>query len=55
VVFATGPGGVLVLDESGKHLGSIMPGKSTANCGFNAEEDYLYLTSADMLARIKIK
>lgn len=55
VIFATGPGGVLVLDESGKHLGSIMPGKSTANCGFNAEEDYLYLTSADMLARIKIK
>jgi len=55
VVFATGPGGVLVLDESGKHLGTVMPGKSTANCGFDAQEDYLYLTSTDVLARIKLK
>jgi gluconolactonase len=55
VVFATGPGGVLVLDESGKHLGTVMPDKSTANCGFDAQEDYLYLTSTDVLARIKLK
>ena len=55
VVFATGPGGVLVLDKSGKHLGTVMPGKSTANCGFDAQEDYLYLTSTDVLARIKLK
>ena len=55
VIFATGPGGVLVLDVSGTHLGTIMPGKSTANCVFDAEEGYLYLTSTDMLARIKIK
>ena len=54
-VFATGPGGVLVLDANGKHLGTVMPGKSTANCGFDAEENYLYLTSTDMLARIKLK
>ena len=54
-VFATGPGGVLVLDASGTHLGTIMPGKSTANCGFDADESYLYLTSTDILARIKIK
>ncbi|MDA0985003.1 MAG: SMP-30/gluconolactonase/LRE family protein [Bacteroidetes bacterium] len=54
-VFATGPGGVLVLDKNGKHLGTIMPGKSTANCGFDAEENYLYLTSTDVLARIKLK
>ena len=55
VIFATGPGGVLVLDASGTHLGTIMPGKSTANCGFDADEGYLYLTSTDILARIKIK
>jgi len=54
-VFATGPGGVLVLDKNGKHLGTIMPGKSTANCGFDAEENYLYLTSTDVLARVKLK
>lgn len=55
VVFATGPGGVLVLDSNGKHLGTIKPGKSTANCSFDAEENYLYLTSTDLLARIKLK
>ncbi len=55
VIFATGPGGILVLDVSGTHLGTIMPGKSTANCVFDAEEGYLYLTSTDILARIKIK
>ena len=53
-VFATGPGGVLVLDPKGKHLGTIRPGKSTANCSFDVEEEYLYLTSTDLLARIKL-
>ena len=55
VVFATGPGGVLVLDQKGTHLGTVMPGKSTANCGFDSDENYLYLTSSDVLARIKLK
>lgn len=55
VVFATGPGGVLVLDKDGEHLGTIMPGKSTANCGFDTKEEYLYLTSTDIFARIKLK
>ena len=54
IVFATGPGGVLVLDPKGKHLGTIRPGKSTANCSFDVEEEYLYLTSTDLLARIKL-
>jgi len=55
VVFTTGPGGVLVLDQKGTHLGTVMPGKSTANCGFDSDENYLYLTSSDVLARIKLK
>lgn len=55
VIFATGPGGVLLLDSSGVHLGTIMPGKQTANCGFDKNENYLYLTSSDVLARIKLK
>lgn len=54
IVFATGPGGVLVLDPKGKHLGTIRPGKSAANCSFDVEEEYLYLTSTDLLARIKL-
>ena len=53
-IFATGPGGVLVISSEGKHLGTIRPGKATANCAFDDAEDYLYLTSTDVLARIKL-
>ncbi len=55
VIFATGPGGVLVINSEGKHLGTIRPGKATANCAFDAKEEYLYLTSTDVLARVKLK
>ena len=55
IIFTTGPGGVLLLDSKGKHLGTIMPGKATANCAFNSDESYLYLTSDNVLARIKLK
>mgnify|MGYP001568226966 CR=1 FL=1 len=55
VLFATGPGGVLIIDKNGKHLGTVMPGKSTANCTFDGQENYLYLTSTNVLARIKLK
>ena len=54
IVFATGPGGVLVISRDGEHLGTIRPGKDTANCGFDSKEEYLYLTSSDVLARIKL-
>ena len=55
IIFTTGPGGVLLLDSKGKHLGTIMPGKATANCAFDSNESYLYLTSDNVLARIKLK
>ena len=54
IIFATGPGGVLLLDSMGVHLGTIMPGKKTANCSFDKDERYLYLTSTDVLARVKL-
>ena len=54
IIFATGPGGVLLLDSMGVHLGTIMPGKKTANCSFDKDEQYLYLTSSDVLARVKL-
>jgi len=55
IIFTTGPGGVLLLDPKGKHLGTIMPGNATANCAFDSDESYLYLTSDNVLARIKLK
>jgi gluconolactonase len=54
IIFATGPGGILLLDSMGVHLGTIMPGKKTANCSFDKDEQYLYLTSTDVLARVKL-
>lgn len=54
-VFATGPGGVLVLSPEGKHLGTISTGEATSNCAFDKEETYLYATSDMYLVRVKLK
>ncbi len=54
-VFATGPGGVLVFDAKGKHLGTILTEERTANCAFNEDESVLYMTSDRYLTRIKLK
>lgn len=53
-LFATGPGGVLVISLEGKHLGTIMPGELTANCAFGDDGSTLYLTSHRYLCRIKL-
>lgn len=53
-VFATAPGGILVLSKDGKRLGRIRPGKPTANCKFGGDGRTLFLTSQDMLARIQL-
>ncbi|MEJ2594542.1 MAG: SMP-30/gluconolactonase/LRE family protein [bacterium] len=54
-IFATGPGGVLVLSPDGEHLGTIKTGQATANCCFNADESVLYMTAHNYLMRIKLK
>jgi gluconolactonase len=55
IIFATGPGGILVIEPSGKHLGTISTGESVSNCALDAKEDYLYATSDMYLVRIKLK
>ncbi|MGL6073799.1 MAG: SMP-30/gluconolactonase/LRE family protein [Fimbriiglobus sp.] len=52
-VFATGPGGVLVFDATGKHLGTIATNVPTANCGFGGDGSTLFITANDKLVRIK--
>ncbi len=53
-VFATGPGGVLVLSPDGKHLGTILTGQATANCAFGgADGSTLYMTAHMILCRVK--
>ncbi len=52
-VFATGPGGVLVISPSGKLLGRIVTGERIANGGWGNDGNVLYLTSDMYLCRIK--
>lgn len=53
-VFATGPGGVLVMNKDGVLLGRINPGEATANCALGAD-GYLYMTSDMYLCRVKLR
>jgi gluconolactonase len=53
-VFTSGPGGILVLSKDGTRLGRIRDGKPTANCKFGDDGKTLYMTSQDMLARIRL-
>jgi gluconolactonase len=53
-IFTTGPGGVLVLTPKGEHLGTIVTGVPTANCGFGGSDGKtLYITANNMLCRIR--
>jgi gluconolactonase len=55
-LWATGPGGVLILSPEGKHLGSLLTERATANCGFgDADGRTLYITADDLLLRVKTK
>lgn len=55
ILFATGPGGVLVLSPEGVHLGTISTGQATSNCAFNADESFLYITADNYVLRIPLK
>jgi gluconolactonase len=52
-LWATGPGGVVVLDKNGKHLGTINTGEATANCGWGDDGGTLYVTADMHLGRIR--
>ena len=54
-LFATGPGGVLVITAQGKHLGTILTGEATANCGWGDDGSTLYITADMFLCRVKTK
>lgn len=52
-LYATGPGGVLVISREGERLGLIRTGKPIANVTFGGPDgNVLYMTSADILARV---
>ena len=54
-LFATGPGGVLVISPAGKHLATIHTGDRIANCAFGDDGHTLYMTSNHDLCRVRVK
>jgi len=54
-IFATGPGGVLIFTPEAKHIATIRTGTRAANCAFDKEQKYLYITATDMLMRVRLK
>ena len=53
-VFATGPGGVLVFSAEGTHLGTLLTGQATANCGFGEDGKTLFMTADSHLCRVRL-
>ncbi len=53
-IFSTGPGGVLILTPEGKHLATIGTTSNALNCALGNNEEYLYITAFDYLARVKL-
>ncbi len=55
-IWTTGPGGVLIISPEGKHLGSILTGRATANCAFgDADHQTFYMTADEALLRVRTK
>ncbi len=53
-LWATGPGGVVILSPAGKHLGTLVTGQATANCELG-DDGALYITADPYLLRVKTK
>lgn len=54
-LWATGPGGVLVITPTGKLLGRVITGTPTANCTFGEDGSTLFMTAGKYLLRVKTK
>jgi gluconolactonase len=52
-LWATGPGGVLVLTPAGKLLGRLNTGQATANCAFGEDGRTLFITADAYLCRVR--
>jgi gluconolactonase len=53
-LFASGPGGIWIIDPDGKVLGKIITGQAASNCVFDDKNQYLYITSDDKLLRLQV-
>ncbi len=55
IIFATGPGGVYLLNSAGEHLGTILNDQFNTNCVLDDKEQTLYITSGPYLMRVSLK
>nr|WP_294793136.1 SMP-30/gluconolactonase/LRE family protein [uncultured Mucilaginibacter sp.] len=54
-VFATGPGGIFVLNSAGKLLGKIEVDDLASNCSFSADQKTLYVTNNHRVIKIALR
>jgi gluconolactonase len=55
-LYATGPGGVLIISSKGKHLGTIELPEIPSNCAFgDADGQTLFITARTSVYRIRLK
>ena len=53
-LFATGPGGVLIIAPDGTHLGTLLTQQKTANCCFGEDGKTLFITAHSLLCRVRL-
>ena len=54
-LFASGPGGVWIINPAGKVVARVYTGQATSNCALSADEKTLYMTCDDFLYSVKLK
>jgi len=54
-LFASAPGGIIVITPRGRILGRIVTGTAVANCTFGGDGRTLYMTSNNMVARVRTR
>lgn len=54
VLFASGPGGILIFHPDGTHLGTINTGQATSNCAFNEDESVLFITADSYVLKLNL-
>jgi gluconolactonase len=53
-LYCAGPAGIWIFSPDGKHLGTIKPGETPANCNWGDDGKTLYITARTGLYRIKL-
>lgn len=52
-IWASGPGGILIIDKTGHLLGKVITGEVVSNCCWGNDGSVLYITAGAFLYRIK--